>query len=161
MAQIKSSPGSKAAGVGGCTCFKLRRLTRRVTAVYDRALSGAGMRVTQYSVLSHLRGLRDVPISELAQMLDMDRTTLTRNLRPLLEAGWVAVAASAADARIRLVHITPAGDARWQTARTYWRQAQDEVNATIGSADVAGLHRMLDRYVPLFRPAAGSEGDSE
>ena len=161
MVQIKPPLGSKGAGVAGCTCFKLRRLTRRVTAVYDRALSAAGMRVTQYSLLSHLRGLQGVPISQLAQMLDMDRTTLTRNLGPLLEAGWIAVAPSSDDARIRLVHITPSGDAQWQSARIHWRRAQDEVNATIGPANLAGLHQMLDSYVPLFRPAAGSEGDGE
>jgi hypothetical protein len=66
MTEIKPSP-SKLAAAGGCTCFKLRRLTRRVTAVYDRALSAAGIRVTQYSLLSHLRGLRGVPISQLAE----------------------------------------------------------------------------------------------
>jgi DNA-binding MarR family transcriptional regulator len=160
MAEIKPSQ-SKLAAAGGCTCFKLRCLTRRVTAVYDRTLSAAGIRVTQYSLLSHLRGLRGVPISQLAEKLDMDRTTLTRNLKPLLEAGWVGVEASAEDARVRLVHITPAGEARWQTARTYWRQAQDEVNVTIGRANVAGLHQMLDSYVPLFRPVTGNEGDIE
>jgi len=161
MIRIKPSPGGKAAGSGGCTCFKLRRLTRRVTAVYDRALSAAGMRVTQYSLLSHLRGLNGVPISRLAEMLDMDRTTLTRNLRPLLEAGWLAIAPNPKDTRIRVVRITPAGDAQWQSARTYWRRAQDEVNAVIGAANVAGLHQTLDSYVPLFRPASESEGQSE
>ena len=161
MTQIKPWRTGEPPAAGGCTCFKLRRLTRRVTAVYDRALSAAGMRVTQYSLLAHLRGLRGVPMSQLAQTLDMDRTTLTRNLRPLLEAGWVEVQPSAEDARIRLVHITPAGEAQWQAARTYWRQAQDDVNATIGSTNLAGLHRMLDSYVPLFRPVTGTDGDSE
>jgi DNA-binding MarR family transcriptional regulator len=160
MIEIKPSP-IKPAAAGGCTCFKLRRLTRRVTAVYDRTLSAAGIRVTQYSLLTHLRGLRDVPISQLAEKLDMDRTTLTRNLKPLLEAGWVGVEPSAEDARVRLVRITPAGEARWQTARTYWRQAQDEVNVTIGRANVAGLHQLLDSYVPLFRPVTGNEGEFE
>ncbi|PWT75978.1 MAG: MarR family transcriptional regulator [Proteobacteria bacterium] len=165
MVQIKvaatSNVGtSKGSGIGGCTCSKLRRLTRRVTAVYDRALSAAGMRVTQYSLLSNLRGLRGVPVSQLAEMLDMDRTTLTRNLRPLLDAGWVAVEPSAEDARVRLVHITAAGDAQWRLARTYWRHAQDEVNATIGAGNVTTLHNLLDRYVPLFRPA-DDEGDSQ
>lgn len=160
MTQIKPSPG-KLAAAGGCTCFKLRRLTRRVTAVYDRTLSAAGIRVTQYSLLTHLRGLRGVPVSQLAEKLDMDRTTLTRNLKPLLEAGWVGVQPSPEDARIRLVRITPAGEARWQTARSYWRQAQDEVNVTIGPANLAGLHQMLDSYVPLFRPVTGNEGDTE
>jgi DNA-binding MarR family transcriptional regulator len=145
----------------GCTCFKLRRLTRRVTAVYDRALSAAGMRVTQFSLLGHLRSLQGVPMSQLAEALDMDRTTLTRNLKPLIEAGWVGVQPSTEDARIRLVRITPAGAAQWQAARAHWRQAQDEVKATVGPVNLAGLHDLLDRYVPLFRPATGTDGGNE
>jgi DNA-binding MarR family transcriptional regulator len=160
MMQIKSSTGS-AAAASGCTCSKLRRLTRRVTAVYDRTLSAAGMRVTQYSLLSHLRGTQGVPMSQLAQTLDMDRTTLTRNLKPLLEAGWVKVRPSSDDARVRLVYLTLAGAEQRQTARSYWRQAQDEVNATIGVQNLTGLHQMLDAFVPLFRPAAGTDGDPE
>jgi len=128
--------------------------------VYDRALSGAGMRVTQYSLLAHLRGLRGVTMSELAEMLDMDRTTLTRNLRPLIEAGWVVVKPSTEDARIRLVRIAPSGETQWQAARVCWRQAQQEINGAIGSAGVAELHRILDRCVPLFR-AAEAHGEPE
>ena len=159
MSQIKANTSRQ--GTGGCTCFKLRRLTRRVTAVYDRALAASGMRVTQYSVLSYLRGSPGVSMSQLAEILDMDRTTLTRNLRPLLDAGWVEVRASAEDARVRLVQITPAGEAQWRGARAYWRRAQDEVNAAIGTVNLAGLHAMLDSYLPLFRPATGNEGEME
>ena len=161
MDRIKPSATGKPAGAGGCTCFKLRRLTRRITAVYDHALSGAGMRVTQYSVLAHLRGLRSVAMSELAEMLDMDRTTLTRNLRPLIEAGWVAVKPSADDARIRLVHLTASGEKQRQTAHACWRQAQQEVNTTIGLPGLADLHRMLDSCVPLFRAVAEEQGEAE
>src|SRR5262245_21431823 len=156
MVQTKSSELGKRAGAGSCTCFKLRRLTRRVTAVYDRALSGAGMRVTQYSLLTHLRGLRGAAMSELAKILDMDRTTLTRNLRPLIEAGWIEVEPSAQDTRVRLVRITPSGETQWQGARARWQQAQSEVNSTIGLAGVSELHRILDSCVPLFRA-----GDAE
>jgi DNA-binding MarR family transcriptional regulator len=148
-------------GTGGCTCFKLRRLTRRVTAVYDRALSPAGMRVTQYSLLAHLRGLAGVPMSQLAGLLDMDRTTLTRNLKPLLDAGWVEIQASAGDARVRLVRITSSGEAQWVAARAYWRRAQDEVDATIGTDNLAGLHSMLDSCLPLFRPAMQGDGEMQ
>lgn len=166
MSQIKPSGGPASGGAiqttpRGCTCFKLRRLSRRVTAVYDRALSAAGMRVTQYSLLGHLRGFSGVPISELAETLDMDRTTLTRNLKPLLEAGWVKVRSSDEDARVRLVELTPVGEGRWKAARAYWRRAQDEVNTTVGADSLAALHQMLDSYVPLFRPVTGSEGDFE
>jgi len=152
-----ASPSSAAERVStsGCTCFKLRRLTRRVTAVYDRALAPAGIRVTQYSVLAQVRRLRGSSISDLADALDMDRTTLTRNLKPLLDAGWVEVRIGAEDARVRVVHITASGETQFQRARTYWRRAQAEVNTTIGSEELNVLHGLLDRYVPLFRPADG------
>jgi DNA-binding MarR family transcriptional regulator len=149
------SASTAAATISGCTCSKLRSLTRRVTAVYDRALAVAGLRVTQYSLLSHLRRLRGASMSELADALDMDRTTLTRNLKPLIDAGWVEILPSAHDARMRTVHITSAGDVQFQTARTHWRRAQAEVNATIGAGELAALHALIDRYLPLFRPGRG------
>lgn len=147
--------------LSGCTCSRLRRLTRRVTAVYDRALVPVGLRVTQYSLLAQLRGHPGLPMTELAARLDMDRTTLTRNLRPLLAAGWVDVAPSPEDARRRLVHITPGGEAVWSAARTHWRRAQEEVRAAVGDAALAQLHRLVDDTLPLFRPATGLEGESE
>ena len=94
-------------------------------------------------------------------MLDMDRTTLTRNLRPLIDAGWIEARPSQEDTRVRLVCITASGERRWQAARLCWRQAQREVNGTIGSAGVVELHRMLDHCVPLFRVAAGAQEGSE
>lgn len=156
-----SSAASRATAVTGCTCSKLRRLTRRVTAVYDRALAAAGMRVTQYSLLANLRGLDGVSMSDLAERLDMDRTTLTRNLGPLLAAGWVRVEPSPEDARRRDVRLTAAGEAQWRAARALWRRAQDDVKSAIGADDLATLHTLLDGCVPLFRPATGLEGESE
>lgn len=157
MLPSKSPHSGHSASSAGCTCFKLRRLSRRVTAVYDRALAAAGMRVTQFSLLANLRRSSGLSMSALAAALDMDRTTLTRNLKPLLDAGWVAVQPSQDDARIRLVHIAPAGEAQWQVARACWRQAQNEVSATIGPDELAALHAMLDAYVPLFRPVTGND----
>jgi DNA-binding MarR family transcriptional regulator len=145
----------------GCTCFRLRRLTRRVTGVYNRALAPAGMRVTQYSLLSNLRGVTAVPLSQLAETLDMDRTTLTRNLKPLVDAGWVEVQPSALDARVRLVSLTVGGAEKLRAARAPWKRAQEEVNSTIGEAELLQLHGLLDRCVPLFRPATDSEGEGE
>jgi len=145
----------------GCTCFRLHRATRRVTAVYNRALAPIGMRVTQYSLLSNLRGAAAVPVSQLAEKLDMDRTTLTRNLKPLADAGWVEVRPSELDARVRLVDLTPSGAEQLRAARTAWKRAQEEVNGTIGEAQLLQLHGLLDRCVALFRPGTEGEGDGE
>ena len=159
MVQINAPTQANApSGASGCTCLKLRRLSRRVTAVYDRALAETGMRVTQYSLLVQLRRSEQVSMSELAELLDMDRTTLTRNLKPLIELRWVEVKPGKDDARVRLVRITAAGTAKLRSARSQWQKAQDEVKATIGPANLIGLHDLLDKYVPFFRPATGTEG---
>jgi DNA-binding MarR family transcriptional regulator len=150
-----------AGSLRGCTCFRLRRLTRRVTAVYNRALAPTGIRVTQYSLLSNLRHSGPLPVSLLAESMDMDRTTLSRNLKPLADAGWVAVRGSPDDARVRLVALTKQGEAHLQASRANWKRAQEEINATIGAHELGQLHEMLDRFVPLFRPAPDGEGDIE
>jgi len=152
------APQTKPAASSGCTCFKLRSLNRRVTAVYDRTLAAAGMRVTQYSLLGQLRRLGSASMCALADALDMDRTTLTRNLKPLLEAGWVQIGPSEEDARVRAVRLTSAGEAQFQAARAHWRRAQSELTAAIGEADLAALHNLIDRCLPLLRPA---DGESE
>jgi len=103
-------------------------------------------------VLGQLRRLTGPSMSELADALDMDRTTLTRNLKPLLDAGWVDVRAGKSDARTRSVRLTAAGEKQLQVARAYWRRAQNEVNATIGEARIGELHALIDAYLPLFRP---------
>src|SRR5262249_53134931 len=114
--------GEAPAAPRGCTCFRLRRLTRRVTAVYNRALAPTGMRVTQYSLLLSLRGGAPIALSQLADVLDMDRTTLTRNLKPLTDAGWVEVERSPDDARVRLVTLTASGAEQLRAARGAWKQ---------------------------------------
>jgi DNA-binding MarR family transcriptional regulator len=146
----------------GCTCAKLRRLSRRITAVYDRELAAVGLRVTQFSLLAGLRseaGPAGMPLTELAGRMDMDRTTLTRSLRPLVDQGWTELVASEHDARVRLVRLTAEGRALWQQARPHWRRAQNEVAATLGAGQVARLHQMLDAATPLFRPAAAPAED--
>lgn len=152
---MASTVSAEPAGLSGCTCSKLRSFTRRITAVYDRALAAAGIRVTQYSLLGHLRRSPGASMSDLADALDMDRTTLTRNLKALVDAGWVVIRPGQQDARMRTVHITPVGEAQFQAARRHWREAQAEVNATIGGGELAALHALIDRYLPLFRPPRG------
>ena len=152
-----STSRAGSAAVRGCTCAKLRRLTRRLTAIYDRELAAAGLRVTQFSLLGQLRNSDGITVCELATALDLDRTTLTRNLIPLQAAGWVTVLPATDDARVRVVRLTTDGEKRWQIARVHWRRAQDEINATLGLAEVGALHAQLDAALPLFRPVTELE----
>lgn len=138
--------------VSGCTCARLRRLTRRVTALYDRELAPTGLRLTQYSLLATLRRQdKHVAVSELAASMDMDRTTLTRNLRPLLEKGLVELLVDPVDARVRRAMITTDGQAAFHAAIPYWRTAQNFVNQTLGEDQVGAFHDWLDHVTPAFR----------
>ena len=91
----------------GCTNFKLRQLMRRIANHYDAEMAKCGIKTTQYSLLSHVLKLGPIRPGDLATEMKMDASTLTRNLRPLVDAGWVTLQAGT-DARSRLVHITDA-----------------------------------------------------
>lgn len=139
----------------GCTNLKLRQATRLVTQHYDNEVSKTGLKITQYSLLSHVISLGPVRPGDLARAMRMDASTLTRNLRPLQDAGWVEVAAGG-DARSRSVQITDAGRAKRQEAQRHWRVAQDGLNERLGADRVMALHALLDETIALLdtEPAA-------
>ena len=74
-----------------CTCAHLRRTARRLTQAYDKALRPSGLRLTQYSVIANVVRANGLSVTDLAARLSMDRTTLTRNLRPLEAAGFIRI----------------------------------------------------------------------
>jgi DNA-binding MarR family transcriptional regulator len=110
----------------GCVCFAVRRAARAITQVYDRHLRRAGLRVTQFSMLAVLSNGEPQPVNRVARRLGMDRTTLTRNLRPLIDRGYVTIEVGS-DTRVRLVRISPDGAAAAAAALPHWRRAQREM----------------------------------
>jgi DNA-binding MarR family transcriptional regulator len=131
------------AAVRGCTSFKLRQLTRRVSRLYDQELARAGLKTSQYSLLSHVLKLGPIRPGDLAEAMTMDASTLTRNLRPLLDAGWL-VTGPGDDGRSRLVHITEAGRLKRAEAQRHWKAAQQQLNQALGLDTVLALHALLD-----------------
>ena len=127
----------------GCTSFKLRQLSRRVSQHYDRVVASSGLKTTQYSLLSHIERLGPVRPSDLAAAMAMDASTLTRNLQPLLEHGWAAIGPGV-DGRSRLVTLTAIGRAKRAEAQRAWKRAQLALNAQLGSDRVAELHALID-----------------
>ena len=114
-----------------CACFNLRRVTRAVTQLYDDFLRPTGLRVTQFSVLVALRNMERATVNQLADKLVVDRTTLTRNLRPLQQAGLVRTRPGV-DRRVREISLTPAGEEKLHQALPRWREAQNEMRRSLG-----------------------------
>ena len=106
-----------------CACANLRRATRMVTQAYDRALRPAGLRTTQFSLLSVLAKRGQIRQSLVADILGMDGTTLTRNLRPLLKNAWIEIDRDS-DQRVRLISITDEGRRVLAKAVPLWQQVQ-------------------------------------
>ncbi len=134
----------------GCTCFALRKLTRTVTRLYDQHLAEAGIKTTQYSLLRWI-AREPVPIAALAARMNTERTTLTRNLKPLIDAGWV-VLKPGRDARQRIATITPSGRRVIDSARNAWRTAQAKLEGALGTAAVLDLHARVDQALVLLNP---------
>ena len=130
--------------VSGCVGFRLRKLSRRVSQVYDQMLAPLDVTGTQFSLLSNLATNPDQAIGELADRLMMDPTTLTRTLRPLERRKLVVVSASRDDRRRRGVTLTPAGQALFREAVPLWRKAQARIAELMGERGYESLDKSLD-----------------
>ena len=127
-----------------CTCFRVRGAARRVTQIYGRHLAPTGLKISQFSLLGFVAAQGPVSIGRLSELLTTDRTTLTRNLRPLLSAGLIERAASGDRRRHELV-ATTAGRAMFKRALPLWAAAEQEVRAAMGSRLTAELHGAIER----------------
>jgi len=142
----------------GCTNLKLRQLMRRVAQRYDVEVGKTGLRGTQYSLLSYVVKLGPLRPVDLAREMKVDASTLTRNLRPLIDAGLL-VLEPGPDARSRLVSATPAGRDKRQEAQRRWRVAQESLNERLGMRRVVALHALLDECQELLADLPEGDGD--
>jgi DNA-binding MarR family transcriptional regulator len=143
----------------GCTNLKLRQFMRRISQYYDAEMAAAGLKSTQYSLLSWIDKRGPMRPGELAAGLKMDASTLTRNLKPLVDAGWILVSAGE-DARSRRVSLTPAGRDKRAEAQRRWKLAQDGINRLLGVKQVAALHALIDASMDKLE-ALDSAGDGD
>ena len=127
-----------------CACFAIRRAARAITQHYDRMLRPSGLRATQFTLLTMLAISGPSPLSRVADRLGMERTTLTRNLRPLVARGLVTVGGDA-DRRVRSIAITGAGRRALVDALPLWRRAQHAVTKQLNAKVFASLDGVTER----------------
>lgn len=143
----------------GCTNLKLRQLMRRVAQHYDAEVGKTGLKGTQYSLLSHVVKLGPLRAVDLAAVMRVSTSTLSRNLQPLIAAGWIEVNAGN-DARSRLISATEAGQTKRTEAQRKWRIAQEGMNATLGAERVIALHALIDESLELLSPLELDDDES-
>ena len=135
--------------VANCTCLRARRVTRRLTQIYDAALEPAHLTANQFGVLSYLYGAtlgghNHLSIGALAERVGKHPTTLNRDLKPLEVLGLVASVEDPGDRRVRAVRITGKGQTHLRKAVTFWRQAQSRVREELGQRTMVALNELLE-----------------
>jgi DNA-binding MarR family transcriptional regulator len=126
-----------------CTASQLRRATRVVSRIFEEVMASSGLEGTQFTLLVALSLGNGVPMRTLAERLGVDRTTLTRNLKPLEREGLVETGAGD-DQRVRLVRMTAKGRRVLEKALPLWEKAQHQVVSKLGRAKWESLLGLLD-----------------
>jgi DNA-binding MarR family transcriptional regulator len=119
-----------------CACANLRRAVRVVTQLYDDALRPSGMRATQFTLLQALNEMPKASQKQLAELLEIDSTTLTRTLAPLRRKGWLRSEAGTDRRELRL-SLTREGKRRYAHALPYWRTAQKGLEQALGKRNLS------------------------
>ena len=130
-----------------CFNFSFRNAARAVTLLYDRALAPVGIRSTQYSLLIVLAGYGSLTINDLASGLGMDRTTLSKNLRPMVHRKLIQFE-SQKDRRKKALVLTKAGYTMLERCTPLWEEAQDSVQKMLGE-DARDVQRRLVRVARI------------
>jgi DNA-binding MarR family transcriptional regulator len=141
-----------------CALASTRRAARLLTQLYDSHLAVYGIEAGQFALLMMLDAIADRGQAELARMLGMDKTTLSRNLKVLKQRGWVESEVGT-DARRRELKLTAEGRAILESSRPGWRRAQDSFKRALGEPDWVA---MMDTMETVARAAikAGEKNGS-
>jgi DNA-binding MarR family transcriptional regulator len=130
-----------------CACQKVRMAARAVTRAYDQALRPSGLRITQFTILVAASVSGGLPLHRLAEILGLERTTLTRNLATIEKEGLIRVAR--VDGRTRKVLLSPAGAARLKQALPFWDQAQRTLRRKLGEQGWLGMQSSLAKLAEI------------
>lgn len=143
MHQSESNPAS-------CACIALRKASRVLTAIYDTHLSQHGITITQFSLLRNIKRHATRNLSELADYMVMDRTTLYRAIAPLEKAGWVKIAA-AEKGHVRIASLTKSGVAKLTASEPDWQRAEQEIADSLGATRLSNLHAVSSDIIELAK----------
>ncbi|MCI0528924.1 MAG: MarR family winged helix-turn-helix transcriptional regulator [Nitrospira sp.] len=126
-----------------CACATLRRAARVVTQLYDDELRGAGLRVTQFTLLQALGETGKITQGRLGETLGLDSTTLSRTLKLLEKEGWIQDTPGT-DRREHYWQLTPAGQQKLEQTLPYWARAQQRFQNSLGGSDWKKLQAIFD-----------------
>jgi DNA-binding MarR family transcriptional regulator len=123
-----------------CLNFSMRKANRILNRIYDRHLQSCGLKGGQFTILRVINAYKQTTNSQLQEAMLIDKTTLSRNLKPLIRDGYISVT-QGEDLRVKLLSLSPDGKNLFKDARKHWQQAQKEVKQKLGKD---GTERLLE-----------------
>ena len=130
-----------------CLCAILRKATRVITKRYDAFLSPSGLKITQYSMLMNITRNPGITTTELAKVMLMDQTTVTRNLKLLEKNAWISFQEEGKDLRTKQIHLSQAGQQMIERAKPLWEKAQREIKNELGDLGFDVIIRSLNSVI--------------
>ncbi|MEO6920881.1 MAG: MarR family winged helix-turn-helix transcriptional regulator [Collimonas sp.] len=131
-----------------CSCSTLRQLTRKMTNIYDHYLAADELTIGQYSLLAKIGKYGPIGVITLAANMGMDRSTMSRTLKPLIALGWIQTVnlplKMLTDKRSFGVSLTADGQKKWKGSISNWRKAQNEIDAILGEDTHLALTTLVD-----------------
>ena len=154
FAEVDSSSAAQIAATSAACCMALRarRMSRIITRIYDEAMRPIGLTASQYTLLTAVAQMDGVTAAEIGFDLDIEKSTLSRNLKRLVSLKLIDMDPPAGR-RGRGLHLTPAGDKSIQTAFPVWRQTQERVESALGNESTNTFDKLLDSAEKLFASA--------
>jgi DNA-binding MarR family transcriptional regulator len=128
-----------------CLGFKARLLSRVITAIYDDALAEVGLKVSQLSVLNAIANREETQAAELAKSLEMDESTLSRNVARMCARGWLRLEPGGGDRRSHQIAVTEKGMALLRRSYPAWQKAQNLVAQRLGPEGVTALKSIVKK----------------
>jgi DNA-binding MarR family transcriptional regulator len=126
-----------------CLCLHIQRAARALARRFDEALRPLGLTQGQFSLLTSLNRPEPPSISSVSNLLAMDRTTLTANLKPLERRGLVKIAVDKEDRRGRRLSLTTKGKALLAAAAPVWEDTHAETERLLTQQSPGALRESL------------------
>ncbi len=132
-------------GKSPCYCMNIRRAAGAVSNIYDKFLTPIDLSVNQFSLLLNLNRLEVCSVSDLAVYIGLERTTVVRTIKPLIERGLITDISSD-NQRNRKLTLTAEGKEKIEKGLPLWENAQNFIKEHLGEEKVKTLYSILDEF---------------
>jgi DNA-binding MarR family transcriptional regulator len=149
--KTKKGPAGMAELVSQCALFDVNRLSRLLTGLYNEKMKDVPLSISQYTLVVNIEALAPARVTEVADAMLMDRTSVTRLTEPLITRGLLKIEQSEEDRRARNLTVTAKGRAALRASEQAWQDAQMAFYEAVGPEQWNILRKTLRDTIHIFR----------